>query len=181
MDELIDVLDANGNKTGEVCSKKEIKEKGLFHSAIAVCIVNQDNDILLQKRSESKKAFPNMWSMFVTGHVISGENPKQAAVREIYEEIGLKLKERDLDLLYIIKSERKTAENYYENIFFNTYIVHKKIDINKLKIQNEELSEIKFISIFELKKLIKEKSNMLVPNGIHFKKIFPILEERLKI
>ncbi len=54
MAELIDVLDENGIKTGEVLSRNEIHQKGLWHRAIVVAIVNKNNQVLLQQRSFKK-------------------------------------------------------------------------------------------------------------------------------
>lgn len=39
--ELIDVLDENGIKTGEVLSRDEVHKRGLWHRAIVVAIVNE--------------------------------------------------------------------------------------------------------------------------------------------
>ena len=51
MEELIDVLDENGVKTGEVLTRKEVHKRGLWHRAIAVAIINEQNEILIQQRS----------------------------------------------------------------------------------------------------------------------------------
>jgi len=50
-EELLDVLDENGVKTGEVLPRKVVHEKGLWHRAIVVAIVNDANKILIQQRS----------------------------------------------------------------------------------------------------------------------------------
>lgn len=51
MGELIDVLNENGIKTGEILTRGEIHRRGLWHRTIAVAIVNENNQILIQKRS----------------------------------------------------------------------------------------------------------------------------------
>ncbi len=52
--ELIDVLDENGIFTGQVLSRDEVHQKGLWHRAIVVAIINEKNQILLQQRSFKK-------------------------------------------------------------------------------------------------------------------------------
>ena len=47
-EEMIDVLDEYGIKTGEILSRKEIHKRGLWHRAIVLAIINENNDILLQ-------------------------------------------------------------------------------------------------------------------------------------
>ena len=40
-EELLDVLDSNGIKTGEILPRKEVHKKGLWHRIIVVAIVNE--------------------------------------------------------------------------------------------------------------------------------------------
>ena len=47
LEELIEVLDCNGNKTGEIKPKSEIKKAGDYHRAIAVCIINDNNKVCI--------------------------------------------------------------------------------------------------------------------------------------
>ena len=51
MEEMIDVLDENGVKTGTIATRKEVHKKGLWHRAIVVAIINEKNEILIQQRS----------------------------------------------------------------------------------------------------------------------------------
>ena len=53
--EYIDVVDENNNFTGEVVGKNIVHEKGLFYREVIGIIVNNKNEILLQKRSTNKK------------------------------------------------------------------------------------------------------------------------------
>ena len=51
-EEFIDVLDENGLQTGEIKTRSEIHKKGLWHRCIAVAIVNEKNQVLLQRSSK---------------------------------------------------------------------------------------------------------------------------------
>lgn len=55
--ELWEVLDDNGNPTGEIMEKYDQKvfDKELYHLGSDVWIINNENKILIQKRSEQKK------------------------------------------------------------------------------------------------------------------------------
>lgn len=56
--------------------------------AVAVAILYQDNQFLLQLRDDLPDiAYPGQWAFF-GGHLESGESPKQAVQRELQEEIG---------------------------------------------------------------------------------------------
>lgn len=63
MVELIDILDKNEIKTGETATRKEVHKKGLWHRAIVVAIINNNNETLLQQRSYNKEKNAGMWDI----------------------------------------------------------------------------------------------------------------------
>lgn len=175
MEELIDVLDGNGNKTGEIKPKSTVKKEGDFHKAISVCIINEQKEILMQKRSGKKKAYPNLWSIFVKGHVIAGETSLDACKREVFEELGISIEINELQYLYTIKEETKVNEEYIENIFFDTFLLIKNIEIEKIKMQSEEVEDVKWMFYKKVEKLITERGDM-VPNQKDYEKIFQFIK-----
>lgn len=83
--ELIDVLDSDGNKLGIAKDKKDIYKDGDYHKSVHIWIINDNNEILVQKRNPKKETFPGLWAISVAGHVRSGEESFEAAIREIKE------------------------------------------------------------------------------------------------
>jgi len=65
--ELIDVLDAQGLKTGIAETKPEIHRQGLWHQTVHVWLINSQGEILLQHRSELMENYPDMWDISVAG------------------------------------------------------------------------------------------------------------------
>jgi len=61
-------------------------------------ILIKDGKILLLLRSDKSRWMPGVYGP-PGGHIDPGESPKQAAVRETYEESGLTVKSADLELL----------------------------------------------------------------------------------
>ena len=175
MEELIDVLDSNGNKTGERKTKSEIKKVGDFHRAISVCIINDGKEILMQKRSKNKKSYPNLWSIFVKGHVMAGESSTEACKREIFEELGVSINESELKYLYTIREELIISEDYIERIFFDTFLLNKNINIKEVQIQEDEVAEVKFMFYKDVQELVLN-SNGMVPNKSDYEKIFQLLK-----
>ena len=175
MEELIDCLDEFGNKTGKIKTKSEIKRDGDYHKVIAVLIVNDDN-ILIHQRSKNKKVYPNLWSLFVRGHVQAGEDSLDAALREIKEEIGIDVDKSELEFLYTLKEEAK-KKDYIENMFYDTFLLRKKIDLKDITIQKEEVDDIKYINIDEVYNLIKNGSKEFVPNDEDYKRIFDYIKK----
>lgn len=82
------------NERDEVIDRKprsEVHARGLLHRAVHVLVFNSQGEIFLQKRSMKKDRQPGVWDSSCSGHVDSGEDYDQTAVRELHEEIGLKL------------------------------------------------------------------------------------------
>lgn len=176
MEELIDVLDNKGNKTGIIKKKSDIKRDGDYHRAIAVLVINNNNEILMQKRSSNKKVYPNLWSIFVKGHVQSGESSIDACIRELSEEVGINITGNELNYLYTI-FEEVIKENFIERIFYDTYILRKDFNLNDITIQKEELSEIKLVDSNKVISLIENNDKSLVPNLEDYKRIINYIKK----
>ena len=126
MEELIDVLDENGVKTGEILTRKEIHKRGLWHRAIAVAVINEQNQILVQQRSFKKEKNTGMWDISVAGHISSGQDALSAASREINEEIsvnlGFNVDIKEFRYMFSYRKEEILKENYIERQFYDFFI-----------------------------------------------------------
>ena len=158
MEEMIDVLDEKtGDLTDEIISKSEAHRIGKWHGSIHILIINKDKTkTLLQKRCEQKKLYPNMWDITVGGHITAGETPLISAQRELQEELGLNLNNLDVKEIDRIK-EQLSNNGVISNEYVSIYVAYGDVEISKIKLQKEEVSEIKWCSKKELNKLIKEE------------------------
>lgn len=153
MQEKIDVLNEHGEFTGEIATREECYKKGLWHRAIYGFIIDKDSNVLLQKRSSNKKLWPNLWDVSFGGHVLSGEFGRQALIREAKEELGIEL--LDKDIKYLVGSTSINIINGVTNKLFNEcYLITSKINIKDIKLQKEEVSEVKYFTKEELLKRI---------------------------
>lgn len=154
MQEFFDVLTEEGEYVGRVESRENCHKYGLWHKAVALYIVNSKNQVLLQKRSANKKLWPNLWDITAGGHVLAGEIGVQAIIREIEEELGIKIEKNDI--LFIGAATSINEKGDIINKHFNEYyIVNKDIDISKLKLQKEEVSDARWFEKEEILKLIE--------------------------
>ena len=162
MDELIDIVDENGNYTGKTCLKSEAHKYGYFHPTIHVWLYTKDQQILLQKRALTKKVFPGLWDISVAGHISAGEEIKIAALREIKEEIGFDISSEHLYKIGTRKHMVNHPNGIIDNEFHHVFVAELTVPINQLKLQKEEVEELK---LFPLDTLLNTKNleNVLLP------------------
>ena len=151
--ELLDVLDINGNKTGEVLDRDTIHKNNIMHLHVYCIIINNKREILLQKRAACKKYNPNVYAL-TAGHVNAGEDLRSAMVRELKEELSLDVKEEDLKVYMdrMIKIREKNS-----NVSYYFYIICNKKE-DEFILQKDEVSEVKWFSIDELVNAIRTKA-----------------------
>ena len=63
--EIFDVLNEYGEFTGKTATREECHKKGYWHRVVYAFIIDDKGNILLQKRSASKKLWPNLWDVTV--------------------------------------------------------------------------------------------------------------------
>lgn len=177
MEEIIDVLDEKtGNLTGEVISRNEAHEIGKWHGAIHILIINRDKTkTLLQKRCAQKKLYPNMWDIAVGGHISAGENSLTSAQRELQEELGLDFNDFDMEKIGIIK-EQLNNNGLINNEYVTVYLICEDVDIEKIKLQEDEVSKIKWCSKEELNELIKKQ--IIIPHVKEYEILNELLNDR---
>lgn len=163
--ELIDVLDENGIKTGQILPRDEVHKKGLWHRIIVVAIVNENNEILLQQRSHNKDKNPDMWDISITGHLSAGQDSLSAAAREINEEVsvnlGYSIDIKDFRYMFSFRKEQFVNENHIDKQFYDLFILRKNgLSENDIVFQESEVQKVKFVTLSELNEL--RKTNTLV-------------------
>ena len=144
----------NKNKIG-IADRGVIHYCNLWHREIACWVVNEKNEILLQRRSSNKKQYPNMLSV-TAGHINLNESPIEATLREVKEEIGLDIQKQDLIFIDIFKS--KKPNNYH---YKYVYLLKTNKKIEQFTMQENEVSELLYVSIDKLNKMLKETNTEL--------------------
>src|SRR5687768_12939817 len=90
MEERFDVVNERDEVVGQE-TRREVHRRGLKHRAVHVLIFNNRGEVFLQKRSMNKDCFPGTWDSSASGHLDVGESYDACAVREVQEELGLRL------------------------------------------------------------------------------------------
>lgn len=109
--ELWDLYDRDRKPIGATHVRGEKLGEGEFHIVVNILSVNKDGKILITKR-HSHKTFGGKWEIS-GGSAVAGESSPEAAVRELFEETGLKA---DGGLLYygtIIRQPSGCIHDFY--------------------------------------------------------------------
>ena len=112
--------------------------------------------VLLQKRSTEKDSFPGRFDTSSAGHVQAGDEPLESALRELFEELGIKAQARDLEFAGTFPIRYK--KEFYGKLFWDNeiafvYAYRRPVEIESLKLQKEEVEEVQW---FDLENTLSE-------------------------
>lgn len=138
------VVDENDNLIG-IFPINEVRERKLSYRLISIFIINEKNELLVQKRSPNMKRFPNYFET-VGGHVDPDEKYLESAKRELKEELGLNLE------LEKLGKKRITYSGASKFVMF--YLA--KYDGSEVNNDVDEVSEYKFVSLEEIQEILKQ-------------------------
>ena len=120
---------------------------------VTIFIQNNKNENLIQKRSQSKGGKYG----FTSGHAENNETNTQGAIREVKEELGIDIKEKQLNLFYRTKINKT---------IYNLYYTKLNIDIKNIELQKEEVEEVQWFDLEETyQQCSQHRDKFCVPLG----------------
>ena len=147
MEEILDIYSRDGKHLWtaprSVCHSGN---PGFYHKPAWIWIINDKNEILVQKRAATKKSHPNKWDMPSAGHVQAWENIIDGAIRETREELWVETKKEDYKFIceYIVDKAFEIAQ---------VFLLKLNLEENEFKLQKEEVAEVKWLTYDEFKNL----------------------------
>lgn len=135
--EFLTEVDENDNVIGPISREKCHNQTEIpWHRTTHVYIINSKGELLLTKRSAFKDTAPNTVVISSGGHVRYGEEPKETASRELFEELGLETR---------LKFIKKYQINYgFEKEFVYVYF---GISDEKPQINSQEVESVMYIPL----------------------------------
>ncbi len=144
MSELWDLYDADRNPLHQRHVRGTRLKRGTYHIAVGIWVVNDEDQILLTLRAPEKLDWPSFWEN-TAGSVLAGETSRAGAVRELFEETGIRVMEEELHLL---GTERT------RNTIGDCYIVRKTVPLSEIVFQKGETCDARWVSLAELDEMI---------------------------
>lgn len=150
------IVDENDKPIGSA-SMTQAQEEGAWHRIVRIMIEDGNGNLLLQKRAKHMEMYPECWDNSAAGHVDVGEEYLIAAEREANEETGISGK---LEPMGTYKTQTKFRGNDV-NRFNRVYKIVLDQPAEKFTIDPEEVAEVKWFSVEDVKKLITEKPDQV--------------------
>lgn len=144
MMEILDLYNDLGEKLKETIIRGEKPDKGKNIMLSVIFIKNNEDKYLIQKTSKTKG---NYFSS-TGGHVTQGENGLETIKRELEEELGIVNVSDKIQHIKTFKYPTKPC-------IFNVYLLNiEQLNISELKLQKEEVEEVKLLTSKEIENII---------------------------
>ena len=142
MTEYFDLYTADRRKLGRKIQRGAPIPHGEYHIVVQIMTVNSRGEILLTQRVPEKTS-GGRWECS-GGCAISGETSREAAVRELYEETGIRALPSEISLEWTMVTD---------SMLRDFYIVHKNVGLDRLVLQSEEVCAAKWVSFERLSEM----------------------------
>lgn len=163
--EMFDVIDMDGNKTGNIKERGVVHREGALHATSHIWIARENEksgcDILLQKRSACKDSHPGCYDISSAGHIGAGDDALNSALRELEEELGIKAEPHQL-IEFGVQYKNYEGEFYGKPFRDNQrsilYLYKEPIDIENLILQESEIESVIWMDYREALDAIRENT-----------------------
>lgn len=172
--EYLDIVDESGNPTGEVIERTEAHRTGVLHRTAHVWIARRKDgrvQLLLQKRCMNKDSFPGCYDISSAGHIPTGQEYADSALRELKEELGV-----EIDPDELIPCGRKRldmqgifhGEPYLDRQISQVYLLWLDREESGFRVQQEEIDSVMWMDFSACKQAVVQMS---IPNCINIQEL----------
>jgi len=150
--EQLEMFLPDGTRAGCGVDRARAHAQGILHGASHVLICRKQKgmiEVLLQRRAPGKDSYPGCLDTSSAGHIERGSDFLQTALREMEEELGLRVLAEELRELFVQRVE-------LESLFHGRPFIDREINRVYLyvpreepvfRIQAEELSEVVWMNL----------------------------------
>ena len=142
--ELNDVYDENRQLTGRVHQRGTPWNPGEYGLVVCVWVYDGKGKLLLTRRAKGK-SFAGTWENS-GGAAKAGEDSRQAIVRELYEETGIRAEAGEFELLTTTRDK---------NMFYDHYCLHRQTPLEEVVLLPGETDAARWASFPEIHEMIR--------------------------
>lgn len=144
MTEYFDLYSADRRSLGRKIQRGAPIPKGEYHIVVQIMTINSKGEILLTQRVPEKTS-GGRWECS-GGCAITGETSRSAAVRELFEETGIKTSIDEIELEWSITTD---------SMLRDFYIVNKNVSLESIRLQAAEVCAAKWVSLERLEEMVQ--------------------------
>ena len=143
-----DLLDETGRPTGERMVRGEPIRPGRYHRVVHVWVMDSTGRLLIQKRAPFLRLMPGEWTV-TSGSAVAGEDSRQAAARELGEELGIHVRPEELEFLFTLR--RRSS-------FSDLWLLRRDVDEGSLRLQAEEVADARWVTRGQLQNMLGKRN-----------------------
>lgn len=158
-EEWLDVCDERGVPTGERVLRSAAHRNGIPHRTSHVWMIRRRPfggfDVLLQKRSKDKDAFPGCYDISSAGHIPAGDGFTESALRELEEELGIRAEAGELVRIGMCDTWVDTefhGQPFRNREISEVFVCEKPVGRADFRLQREEVEEVCWIDYEECRR-----------------------------
>lgn len=173
--ELLDIVDEDGNPTGETVDREVAHARGIRHRTSHVWIARRRNhkvELLLQKRCMTKDSHPGCYDISSAGHIPAGVGFVESALRELQEELGITAQPGELIYCGVRKGMYEDTfygRRFIDNQVSNVYLLWENdLEVGDYQIQESEIECVRYMEFEECCQKVQQNS---IPNCISLREL----------
>lgn len=186
-EEEFDVLDGVGGRTGASVARSVVHRDGLWHRSTHIWVLSRARrGVLLQRRAAGKDTFPGRWDVSAAGHISAGGESAETAARELQEELGIGggvVGELEFQFTARVEAAGEArGVRFVDREFQDVYLFKGVAEVDEcdVKVQEEEVEEVRFWPVDEYRRALLDKDPRFVPRGPDYlDKFLPFLTSYL--
>ena len=141
--EYWDLYNKDKQKLNKTILRGEKINTGEFFLVVNIWIVNDKSELLITQRHQNK-SWPLKWEC-TGGAILAGEDSYTGALREVEEEIGIKLRTKGNLIDTLVRKDS----------IKDIYVFEENIKIEETKLEEGAVINIKWVTFDELNEMVK--------------------------
>ena len=162
--EVLDLYDRDRNLVGKDHIRGVPIHDGYYHLGVHAWIRNSKGEYLISQRAATRQNYSLKWEC-VGGSVLKGEDSLEGALREVKEEVGIKLDPKNGRLVF--SQLRDVVDGRKFSDIIDVWLFKYDGEVSLLNATTDEVCQVRWMSVEEIRKLF-DKGEFVYTLGYFF-------------